>query len=315
MSSIKNNIFQKIQALVIISFIVSAFSAQASCLYDDFEGWKDCFVKEKLSHRLNSVDVDTLQQAQFLPNVVKLDQTQPEKKLTYTSYEKLIGLKRKTADAQAFYNDNKELIESISAEYQVEGSIIVALLTMESNLGKIQGKFNIIDSLATLSYEGRRKAFFEKELINALTISKIENIPYDQFNGSWAGAMGQCQFMPSSFLAFAVDRDGDGTKDIWGSHEDALASAANYLARSGWVNGKSQVQKISAQEAHKIKADCADNKTICHIDQNFNLIKVDEADKMSFFKAGTNFDVLMKWNRSKYFCIAVLEIAKGISAR
>ncbi|MCE2993138.1 MAG: lytic murein transglycosylase [Candidatus Jidaibacter sp.] len=313
MNRTKHSISLKIQALVTSLLLLVCQPSFATCLYNDFEGWKDCFIKDKLSHRLNSVDIDTLRQASFIPKVIDFDKKQPEKKLTFAGYQKLINLPQKTIDARAFYLQHKSLIDSVSSEYGVEGSVIVALLTMESDLGKVQGNFNIIDSLATLSYEGRRQAFFEKELINALTISKIEGIDYDSFKGSWAGAMGQCQFMPSSFLAYAVDHDGDGVKDIWGSHEDALASAANYLASNGWKYGKTQINKLSSKDAAQIKADCSKNKTICKINENFNLIKLEDEDTISNFKSGTNFDVLMKWNRSKYFVIAVLKIANSIA--
>lgn len=313
MKKTSHSISLKIQALVTSILLFICQPTFATCLYDDFEGWKDCFIKEKLSHRLNSVDIDTLRQAVFIPKVIDFDQKQPEKKLTFAAYQKLINLPQKTKDAKEFYSQHRALVDSIASEYSVEGSVIVALLTMESNLGKIQGNFNIIDSLATLSYEGRRKAFFEKELINALTISKIEGIDYNSFKGSWAGAMGQCQFMPSSFLAYALDHDDDGIKDIWGSHEDALASAANYLASNGWKYGKTQIISISGKDASQAKADCSKNKTICKINENFNLIKLEDEDKMTNFKAGTNFDVLMKWNRSKYFVISVLKIANSIA--
>jgi membrane-bound lytic murein transglycosylase B len=226
-SSLKN-------LVLVTSFCLSAFAAQASCVYESFQGWKDCFVKDKLSTNANGVDIEVFQSAQFKPRVIELDKKQPEKKLTFAQYLKIIGIQQKVADGKAFYAKHRELADSISSEYGVPASVMVALVGMESHYGTIQGNFNTVDALATLSYEGRRKNFFEKELINLLHIARNENLTYDDFKGSWAGAMGQVQFMPSSYLSYAVDYDRDGKSDIWGSVPDALASAANYLNRNGW---------------------------------------------------------------------------------
>ena len=116
----------------------------------------------------------------------------------------------------------------------VPAPVILSLWCLESNFGQHQGSYSIIESLATLAYDGRRAAFFRGELIKALWIMQDQHIPAGALTGSWAGAMGQTQFMPSSYLNFAVDFDGDGKKDIWNNDADALASIANYLHQKGW---------------------------------------------------------------------------------
>lgn len=310
MKRTKNSFSLKILALVTSAFLFSVESfAKDSCLYQDFEGWKDCFVKDKLSTRINSVDVETFRNANYVPRVVELDKNQPEHKLTLEKYRKLVNTNLKASKAIKYFQENREVLTQIANNYHVDPEVIVALIAMESDLGQVQGNFNIIDSLATLSYEGRRKAFFEKELINALMISRNDNLAYETFKGSWAGAMGQCQFMPSSYLAYAVDFDGDGVKDIWGSNIDALASAANYLKQSGWVEGSITYKPLPNSEKK-----CPDNEKICALSQEYKLISLKEDGINHRIKVTANFDVLMKWNRSVYFGLAVLEIANKIKS-
>lgn len=283
----------------------------ASCNYEDFEGWKDCFVKEKLSQRMNSVDASALRSAQYVPKVVDLDKKQPEKKLTLKEYQKLIDVKAKVARGKIFYQDNQELIDAVASEYKVNPEIIVALIGLESDYGHNQGNYNIIDSLATLSYEGRRKNFFEKELLNALTIAKNEKFHYKDFQGSWAGAMGQCQFMPSSYLSYAVDYDHNGVKDIWHSKADVVASAANYLAKNGWRMGNTSITRI--HNLDKNYAFNCKNKDICSYKDDLNLIFVKNNDTITdTFAVGKNYKVLMKWNQSNFFVLSILTIADKI---
>jgi membrane-bound lytic murein transglycosylase B len=303
------NILKKISTLI-ISFLFFPTLVFASCNYSDFEGWKDCFIKEKLSLRQNSVSIEALRPAQFLPRVIELDRKQPEKQLSFAQYKDIIKIKNKIERGQKFYNDNRELADTISQEYGVEPEVLVALLGIESDYGANQGKFNIIDSLASLSFEGRRKAFFEKELLHVLTIASSENLEYSNFQGSWAGAMGQCQFMPSSYLSFAVDYDQDGVKDIWNSKADALASAANYLSRSGWKEDASHIKYIN-NGAH-LQEKCG-NSTDCLDKNDLKLIFLKNYDKITdTYAVGKNYNVLLKWNRSSYFALSVLTIAEKI---
>ena len=297
-------------AAAVISIALGSNIVHATCLYEDFNGWKDCFIKEKLSTNLNSYDLDTFQSAQFLPKVVELDRNQPEKKLTFQQYAENIGIEKfrhKIIKGKEFYFEHKSTLDHIGESYGVEPAILVALLGMESNYGTNMGSFNVIDSLASLSFEGRRKEFFEKELLNALQISKNERLPYDRFRGSWAGAMGQVQFMPSSYLNFAVDYDQDGVADIWNSTEDVFASAANYLKSNGWQYGHSSVNEA------KGGLECKDNTSICDIGNDMKLVRLQSEDQAPSFEVGKNFQVLMKWNRSVYFGLSVLIIAREIS--
>jgi membrane-bound lytic murein transglycosylase B len=134
--------------------------------------------------------------------------------------------------------EHAELLSVIEKKYKVDKEAIVSLWGVETLYGKVTGNYNVIDALATLGYDKRRRRFFEKELISALQIVRKGHVEKEEFLGSWAGATGQCQFMPSSFILHAQDGDGDGKKDIWTNKKDIFASIANYLKKHGWKKGK-----------------------------------------------------------------------------
>lgn len=317
-NTLVKSLAQKAKYLFVVLFASQTFAAVAKdgilghCNYHDFQSWKDCFVHQKLSTQLGSIKIQEFQKAKFLPRVIELDRKQPEKKLTFAEYKKLIKLPQKIEKAIAYYNANRELLESVAAKYDFEPEIIVALLGMESSFGEKQGNFNIIDSLASLSYEGRRTEFFGKELMNALIIMSNEDLAYEDFNGSWAGAMGQCQFMPSSYLAYAVDHDGDGEKNIWQSKSDIFASVAQYLTSNGWKKNAISIEPYSFNKNSK----CSIKNKSCANHPNHKLINFDNNDKVAEnYLVGRNYDVLMKWNRSSYFGVSVLMIADGIKKK
>lgn len=298
-----------LRILIILNIVCLAETALAACIHDDFQGWKDCFVKEKLSNMRNNVDIEAFQRANFIERVIELDRKQPESTMTFPGYKKRIAINDKIANAREFLHENQELLQQVASEYQVEPEIIVALVAMESDLGKKLGAFSVIDSLATLSYEGRRKAFFEKELINALTILANEKIVYEDFIGSWAGAMGQCQFMPSSYLNYSVDYNQDGVKDIWSTKADIFASAANYLAKNGWKLGHNSIKEVKDE-----RLKCNNGKDFCDYDNDLKLLILQNDGKMNVrYIVGSNFKALMSWNRSLYFVTSVLLIADNIS--
>lgn len=300
--------------VVLTNYLACITEVNATCLYTNFQGWKDCFIKEKLSTNLNSYDIEVFKQAEFLSKVIELDKNQPEVKLSFEQYLSNIGItnsRSKILRGIEFYNENFDLVNEIAELYQVEGSILVALVGMESNYGSNMGKLNVIDSLATLTFEGRRKKFFEQELLKILQIAKNDNLSYQEIRGSWAGAMGQVQFMPSSYLNFAVDYDRDGKADIWNSKADALASAANYLKRSGWRYGMSATQKLNSYDDYSDI--CKLDTPICNLSEDKRLIFIKDNDKFTAFETSRNFEALMKWNKSTYFGLAVMILSDEIS--
>lgn len=181
---------------------------------------------------------DTVNQAfenvTFKHRAVKADRSQPEHKITLEEYLPRAVPDWKVKQAKQQYNKHRKELERIGDEYGVQPRFIVALWGVESNFGSLTGGYSVVDALTTMAFEGRRETFFRNELMDALTILDQGHITADKMKGSWAGAMGQPQFMPSSFLNYAADGNGDGTKNIWTNETDVFASAANYLRQSGW---------------------------------------------------------------------------------
>ncbi|MDB5494692.1 MAG: peptidoglycan-binding protein [Phenylobacterium sp.] len=178
------------------------------------------------------------------PRVSALDSRQPEFSKPLSDYIKGVVTEGRGAIGARKRAEVQQL-DAIEAQYGVPREILLGVWAMESGFGAIQGDFDVVRSMATLAAQGRRRGFAETELIAALKIIQSGEFPRSQLRGSWAGAMGQTQFIPSSFLSTAVDGDGDGRRDIWTSPADALASAANLLAKGGWKPGESWAREVT----------------------------------------------------------------------
>ncbi len=166
--------------------------------------------------------------------VLELDRRQPEFTQTWEQYrDARLSQQRIDAGRRAFA-DNRATLEAVQARYSVSPRIVTAIWGLETNYGGFMGNMNVIQSLATLAWDGRRSSYFRAELLAALKILDAGHVTPDRMRGSWAGAMGHPQFMPSNFERLAVDMDGDGRRDIWDNRADALGSIGHYLARSGW---------------------------------------------------------------------------------
>jgi membrane-bound lytic murein transglycosylase B len=174
----------------------------------------------------------------YLPKVVELDRAQPEFTRSVWDYLDNAVTPRRIAQGQDNLSQFRAEADAAAARYGVPPGIVVAIWGIESNYGANFGSIPTIDALATLGFEGRREDWSRRQLLAALKILQDGDIERAQMVGSWAGAMGQTQFLPSNFLAYAVDGDGDGRRDIWGSMADVIASTANFLARSGWQTGQ-----------------------------------------------------------------------------
>ena len=171
------------------------------------------------------------------PRVIDLDRHQPEFTLTWAQYRSRIVSDARVEHGRQLLTQHRKLLDAVAARYGVPAGIIVGIWGLEFNYGQSTGGFNVIDALATLAWEGRRAAFFRSELLDALRILQSGDITPEQMTGSYAGAMGQTQFMPDSFLKYAVDYSGTGRRDIWNDLGCVFASTANYLAREGWQRG------------------------------------------------------------------------------
>lgn len=192
--------------------------------------------------RAAGIDEATLHMAfdsiHYLPQVVELDRSQPEFSRTVWDYLDVAVSPQRVARGMDKMLQVRAEADAATARYGVPASILLAIWGMESNYGANYGDIETIDALATLGFDGRREDWARGQLLAALKIVQNGDIPAAQMIGSWAGAMGQTQFLPSNFLAYAVDADGDGRRDIWNSMADVMSSTANFLARSGWQAGQ-----------------------------------------------------------------------------
>ena len=239
--------------------------------------------------------------------------------------------KWKIKQANDLYQKHHKELDRIGKEYGVQPRFIVALWGVESNFGKLTGGYNVIEALTTLAYDGRREEFFKKQTMAALTILQQGHITPENMKGSWAGAMGQCQFMPTSFLAYAVDGNDDGRKDIWTTEADVFASAANYLKQVGWDDTYTwgrQVQLPESLDAESLKGLSEEKgktlaqwqelgvrrltgKALPDADIEAWLVQPDDKDGRAYL-VYNNYQVLMDWNRSHYFALAVSHLADSI---
>jgi membrane-bound lytic murein transglycosylase B len=260
---------------------------------------------------------------QFHQKAVVADKNQPESKITLDKYLATRVPDWKVKQALELAEQHKDVLAQVERQYGVQARFIVALWANESNFGRYMGKYPVISSLATMAYEGRREDFFKKQLFAALTIVEQGHISHDDFLGSWAGAMGQSQFMPTTFLAYAVDFDGDGKKDIWANTADVFASIANFLKSEGWDDTLTWGRQVSLPKEFDmtlIGLSKQDRKTMLSwqelgvrrydgedlpaLDLMSSLIAPDGPNGRIYL-VYENFNTLMKWNRSSYFGAAI----------
>jgi len=299
----------------------------------DYPVWLEKFKirAEKSGISKKTID-ETLNQVKIIPRVVELDRNQPEFRLTLSQYLNNVVSKKRTQKGISKIRENWILLENVSKKYKVQPRFIIALWGIETDYGRISGGFPVIDSLVTLAYDGRRGRYFSKELLNALKIIDEGHISYEEMKGSWAGAMGQTQFMPSSFLSYAEDYNNDGKKDIWKTKEDALASAANYLSKLKWDNNETWGREVIVNDnfyltdeeltlKNKKKINEWQALGVRRIDgtdlpkKNIEgyLIKINDNNKERYFLVYKNFKKILKWNTSNYFAIAVGILSDSIS--
>ncbi|CAI2450479.1 lytic murein transglycosylase [Serratia ficaria] len=266
----------------------------------------------------------------FIDRVVKADRNQPEKKLTLDDYLQRVISPAKVRQGRELARQYHPQLTRVSAQYRVPERYIVALWGMESAFGKIQGREDLISALATLAFEGRREAFFSRQLMAALKIVEQGHAGDGPLKGSWAGAMGQCQFMPTSFLRYAVDGDADGRIDIWHTPADVFASTANYLSTEGWQPGvgwgrevklppgfdtgrlglkDAQAQSVDRWQEYGVRR--VDGRALPRASLRGWIIAPDGVPGRAFL-VYDNFRTIMHWNSSYYFAIGVGMMADGI---
>ncbi len=289
-----------------------------------FDEWLNAFRIEALNAGIRA-DVFDRAFAGVTPDmsVIKADRSQPE--LTRPVWEYLDGALSpvRVRKGQALLNQYGDTLQRIEQRYGVDRQVLVAVWGMESNFGDFQGNKSVIRSLATLAYEGRRPGFANSQLIAALQIIQHGDIQPEKMLGSWAGAMGQTQFIPTTYNTHAVDFDGDGRRDIWNSPADALASTAHYLQSSGWQKGQPWGLEVQLNSGFDYSlADAATRKSVAEwmrlgmkpVNGNALPYGSEQLSASLLLPAGyrgpaflilDNFRAVLKYNNSSSYALAV----------
>lgn len=318
--SARNFIFSLV-GIFLIAISTPSFAAQ-----EPFDQW---LPKLKAEARENGISQATIDDAfanvKLIEKVVKLDRKQPEVVQTFQEYMAQRLPKSLIDSGKAMLNENRTVLEEVGRKFGVQPRFIVALWGVETRYGKYTGGFSVIDALTTLAYDNRRAAYFRKELLLALKILDENHIALADMKGSWAGAMGQSQFMPSSFVNFAVDYDEDGRRDIWTTRADVFASAANYLSRSGWKYDQTWGREVrlpknfdlslvdleiakSMDEWETLGVTKADGSPLPSRQLVGSLVQPKGGNGQTFL-VYDNYRTILKWNRSTYFAMSVGQLA------
>lgn len=321
MTSMKKS--RKWQAALNSLFVLSLITAGQWGYADEADGFQSWLVtvrQEAVDLQIAPAAVDvTLSQATYLPRVIELDRKQPEFVTSFSAYVNRRINPRVVGKGKQMMQDYQGVLYVVEELYQVPREVLVAFWGLETNFGGFMGDIPLASALATLSYEGRRAEFFKRELFNLMRVVEREQRYDSPVVGSWAGATGHMQFMPTTLLKYGVDADADGKIDIWASYPDIFSSAANYLAQAGWQPGKpvsfqvvlpagfdySQAQwQLNKPVSEWVKAGVAGVP-----DSALNLpqaaILLPQGYDGPAYMVFPNFDVIMQWNRSVNYALAV----------
>ena len=318
----------KIFFLIVFFFQSSSFANEIQ----SFENWKKNFKQRALANNISEQTFDlVMTNARFLSNVIKYDRYQPEFYEDTKTYISKRASSKKLIKGVDFYSNNKELINVVENKFEVEKELLLSLMGIETNYGTYVGKMDIISSLATLSYDKRRSEFFTKELLILLKLIDENQIDYKSLYGSWAGAFGFFQFMPSTIKNHAIDFNTDNYINLKNSH-DAYASAANYLKKIGWKKNSPCFYRIDLKKNTPIKYLNVSAKKL-HNKKRLSFFKkyIENYDELSFLKSNynvaiitpdkdiipgadtlnpayivfDNYEIILQWNRSLRFALAV----------
>jgi len=309
---------------------INTVSTEAPSHHKDFQDWLKLLRREAREQGISDAILDeALRDTVPLNRVIELDRHQPEFTKTFWTYLRQRVSETRRKRGQSLLAKHRNLLDEIHAEYGVPPRYLVALWGLETNFGHDLGSFRVIHALATLAYDNRRPHFFRAELLDALRIIEQGHITPDAMMGSWAGATGHMQFMPSTFIGHAVDYTGNGRKDIWGDLPDAFASAANFLSNMGWRPGETwgrEVRlpdnfdlKLASMETKKPLEDWSalgvrriDSLALPHADMEGSIV-LPQGHRGPAFLVYNNFRVIMRWNNSINYAISVGHLADRIA--
>ena len=304
-----------------LSLLVTSAQAQM-----DFTNWLAEFSQEARARGISQTTLDqALRDIQITPRVVELDRKQPEFVESLATYLERRVTPQRVARGQALLAEHQTLFEEVEKRYGVPRQTLAAFWGLETSYGSVMGSTSIPAALATLAFDGRRSTFFRSQLLDALTLIEAGHVTAAEMKGSWAGAMGQMQFMPSTYRQYAVDGDNNGQINLWNSLPDALHSAGNYLRQAGWKTGQPIALQVSVpanfawgqarlynrrpiadwQAAGVVQA----NGQALPVQAGLAAIILPQGAQGPAFMVFDNFDVVMQWNRSVHYALSVALLA------
>lgn len=307
---------------------LSAFASNEA----EFQSWVEKFKLQAVEQGISKSTLDrAFENVSLNEKVLELDSRQPEFTRTFWQYFKNAVTEWRIAKGRYLYQKHRRLLDQVTKKYGVPGRVLVAFWGMETNFGGYTGNIPIIESLATLAFDPRRSEFFSKELLDALKILDQGHVTLDEMKGSWAGAMGQCQFMPSNYVRYAVDGDGDGKKDLWGSLPDVFFSAGNFLATLGWQKQENWGREVTLpkgfdyaladgktgrllKEWSQMGLTLADGRPLPREEMQAKLILPSDYRGPAFL-VFENFKVIKRWNNSTNYALGVGHLADRIIGR
>ena len=327
------------QINIFFLIIIFSFSNLSANDQKDFSLWKEKFKKLALSNNISATTFDkVMANVKFLPKVIEYDRYQPEFYEDTKTYISKRTSKNKVKKGINFYKNNSQLINDVEEKYKIESELLLSLMGIETNYGTYVAKMDILSSLSTLSFDKRRSDFFTKELLTLLSLIEKNSINYETLYGSWAGAFGFFQFMPSTIKNYALDFNMDNYIDLK-NPSDAYASAANYLNNIGWKKNSHCFYKIElnqdiAKKYLNVSAKKINNKRKLKYFKRFivnykNLDFIDENIKVGIITPDKdiipnsetlkpayiifdNYEKILKWNRSLRFALAVCTLKDKI---
>ena len=323
---------RKAAAAVIVSALIFINSSFAASLEKDTE--VQTFIKEMVEqHHFNQGELEKLfSQVKIKQKILDAISRPAEKSKPWYEYRKIFLTRKRINNGVKFWQENSDIIDYAAKVYGVAPEIMVAIIGVETFYGRLQGSYRVMDALSTLAFKyPKRSKFFRGELKHFLIMSKEQHFDPLSRKGSYAGAMGMGQFIPSSFQSYAVDFDGDGQKDIWHNKADAIGSVANYFKRHGWKKGQPVADKMQLNKENTINYDerckrsckpklkVADfkqqglqGKTSVSDDTSAILLILQQKNGRDYWLGYTNFYVISRYNHSTLYSMAVYQLSQAI---
>ena len=308
-------------------FLFSALPAAAN--YDQHPRAEDFIAEASKEYKIPAAEIRSwLAQAEKLDSVLEAIQRPAEKVKEWNEYQDIFLTTKRISAGKAFMLKHATLLQQAEERYGVKKEIIAAIIGVETFYGTRQGNYRVLDSLSTLAFDYPERPLFWRELKAFFALAEEEKLDPASIRGSYAGAMGYGQFIPTSFLQYAVDGDGDGKRDLWASPADAIFSVANYFSRHGWRSGEAVTQRVHVQgdrfesvvnDSLKPKWTVAELKALgvkptetISDDRPANLIRLQGKHGAEFWLGEQNFYVITRYNHSRLYAMAVYQLSEAL---